>query len=103
MASDVVQKIKEAEAKAEEIISASKDEAKKILADAKQQAIDDRRALDKKLKDEANAALEEAAKKAQKISDIAKTGAQQQCEGLRQSLSEKKEKAVELVINEILK
>lgn len=103
MASEVVEKIKAAEEKAEEIINTSKENAKKLLADAGQQITARRRDFEKKLKDEGGQMLKEAEQKAQSVTEAAKANAAAQCDKLKGGLALKKDKAVELVINEILK
>jgi vacuolar-type H+-ATPase subunit H len=103
MASDVVEKVKAAEEKADSIISTSKEEAKRLLAEAQQQAVNRRKEFEKKLRSDNDAAVREAEKKAERLEESAKVGADEQCGKLRDVLASNKDKAVKLVIDEVLK
>ncbi len=102
MASDVVEKIKAAEEKADSIISTSKEQAKQLLSEAGQQSTERRKAFEKKLREDAGAALKASEEKAAKLTEAAKVNAAEQCSRLESTLVSKKDKAVELVINAVL-
>ncbi len=103
MALDVVEKIKAAEEKAELIINTSKEESKKLLAEVGQKSAARRKEFERKLKEEGSEMMKNAEQKAQNLTESAKANAAVQCDKLKTSLADKKDEAIALVINEILK
>lgn len=102
MAFDAVEKVKAAEKKADEIINTSKEEAKRLLAEAQQQAAQRRSMFEKKLRADNYSAVQVADEKAAKITEAAKANAARQCEKLADTLSSQKDKAVEIVVKSAL-
>lgn len=103
MASEVVEKIKAAEQRAENIISDSKVQAKNLLAEADDLAKKQRADFEQSLKTEARSMTAQAEKQADDILAAGRICAVQECDKLSASLQSKKAQAVDLIIAEILK
>lgn len=101
MAMDTIEKIREAELASDNAEKDAVVEADRIVAEAEDAAASLKVNLTKEAKAKADALLQDAGKKSEEILDAAKKEAESEAGALRNSISAKKDAAVQLILDDL--
>lgn len=102
MAKEAIEEIKRAEEAAKQMLEEAEKKAAEITADASKQAAQSKQELKDSLKQEYDKALADAKKKVNDISILAENAAKDKAESEKKRIFQKKETAIEKVMEAIL-